>query len=281
MTNLTKSAEQEKSIIFVHIPKAAGSTLNKIIERQYEPKAIFSTKMALGVQESIAEFKKLPEARKREIKVIHGHMDFGLHEYFPQTCTYITIIRDPVDRIISHYYFVLRTPQHYLYQKVTSKDMSLKDYVTSRISTELDNGQTRVLSGVESIGFGQCSTEMLESAKKNIREHFAVVGLTERFDETLMLLKRAFGWKNHFYVKANVTKNRPIKENFSKETLNLIEKYNELDIELYKYVEQMFEEIINQSGYLYALELKQFKLLNEIYSKTYPLYRRVVKKVKS
>lgn len=288
MRTLTKGAEGDKSIIFIHIPKTAGSTLDVIMMRQYERKLIFP--LDLPVQKSIAEFKKLPEARKREIKVIHGHMRFGLHEYFPQPCTYITILRDPIERVISHYYYILRTPDHEFHNEVTSKNMSLKDYVGSRMTTELDNAQLRILYGVEatgngfgqcSIGFGQCSTEMLESVKKNIREHFAVVGLTERFDETLILLKRAFGWKPPYYIKQNVTKNRPLKEEISKDTLNLIEKYNELDIELYRYVEEMFEKIINQSGHLYALELKQFKLLNEIYSKTYPLYRRVVKKVKS
>lgn len=281
MTQLTKSPEQERSIIFLHVPKAAGSTLNKIIERQYEQKSIFSIENGSHVKEFIAEFKRLPEARKREIKVFQGHVKFGLHEHLPQPSTYITIIRDPVERIISHYYYVLRTPRHYLYDEVTSKNMSLKDYVGSRITTELDNAQTRILSGIELVGFGECSTEILESAKKNLQEHFSVVGLTERFDETLLLLKRAFQWKNPFYIKQNVTKNRLLKEDISKETLNIIEKYNELDIELYRYVEKMFNEDINKSAYLAEIELKQFKLLNQIYSKTYPLYRHVLNKVKA
>lgn len=281
MTQLTKSAEQDRSIIFLHVPKAAGSTLNKILERQYEKKSIFFIENGSHIKEFIAEFKRLPEARKREIKVFQGHIKFGLHERLPQPSTYITIIREPVERIISHYYYVLRTPRHYLYDEVTSKNMSLKDYVCSRITTELDNAQTRILSGVESVGFGECSTENLESAKKNLQEHFSVVGLTERFDETLLLLKRALKWKNPFYIKQNVTKNRLLKEDISKDTLNIIEKYNELDIELYRYVEEMFNEAINKSAYLTEIELKQFKLLNQIYSKTYPLYSRVLNKVRA
>lgn len=43
--------------------------------------------------------------------------------------------------------------------------------------------------------YGQCSPEMLESAKKNLQD-FAAVGLTERYNETLILLKRAFNWHN-------------------------------------------------------------------------------------
>lgn len=280
MTNLTKGAEEQRSIIFLHIPKAAGTTLYRIIDKQYEPKSIF-TLDGFHPQESIAEFKTLPEASKREIKLIQGHMRFGIHEYLPQPFTYMTVLREPVERIISHYYFVRRTPRHYLYNEVTSKDMSLKDYVGSGISTELNNAQTRVLAGVESISFGQCSPEILETAKKNIQQHFAVVGLADKFEETLLLLKRVLGWKTPFYIRQNVTKDRPPKENISEDTLKIIEKYNELDIELYKYVQEMFEQTINQRENLSKMELERFKLLNGIYSKAYPYYRGVVNKVRA
>lgn len=104
--------------------------------------------------------------------------------------------------------------------------------------------------------------------------------MTERYNETLILLKRTFKWKTPFYVKANVTKKRPLKEVVDKDTIKLIEKYNELDIELYKYGQERFEELINQSGYSYDQELEQFNLLNGLYSKTYPFYRRVAKILK-
>ena len=251
-------------MIFLHIPKASGTTLHRIIERQYEPTAVFTID-GTRVQESVDEFKKLPEARREKVRVLKGHMHFGLHRYLPRPSTYITIVRDPVDRVISNYYYVLRTPGHRLYHEVKFRHMSLKDYVCSRINPQLDNGQTRLLSGVEGRAIGECSTEMLEIAQKNLQSFFSIVGLSERFDETLILLKRAFGWRIPFYVKANVTRNRPLKEDISKDTLNLIEEYNELDIELYRYVIEMFEESISQQIYTYKLELILFRLLNKLY----------------
>ena len=274
MPKSSKNTKQEQSLIFLHVPKAAGSTFYKIIERQYKPNSIFSID-GQRVRESIDEFKKLPVAQREEIRVLKGHMYFGLHELLPQPSTYITILRDPVERIISHYYYVLRSPNHYLYNKVTSQHMSLKDYVCSGISTELDNGQTRLLSGLEQTVFGweECSTKVLELAKQNIKNHFAVVGLSERFDETLILLQKAFAYKIPFYVQENVTKNRPLKENISQDTLKFIEKYNELDIELYKYAKNNFENIITQQNTYFERELKVFKLLNKLYGKVYSFCR--------
>jgi hypothetical protein len=97
-------------------------------------------------------------------------MRFGLHKFFPQPCTYITILRDPVDRVISLYYFILRNPDNAVHNEVVSKNMSLKDWVSSGITTLVNNNQTRFLCTTEAvIEDGQCSSEMLESAKKNIQ----------------------------------------------------------------------------------------------------------------
>ena len=38
----------------------------------------------------------------------------------------------------------------------------------------------------------------------------------------------------------NVTENKPRRENISKDTIAAIERYNELDIELYRYATEIF-----------------------------------------
>ena len=123
--------------------------------------------------------------------------------------------------------------------------------------------KTRSISGVgDTVGFGQCSTKMLETAKKHLRR-MPVVGLSERFDETVILLKRNLGWKLPFYIKANVTENRPRREDISKDTIAAIERYNELDFELYKYTRELFEELIRQQSPAFERELKRFRFLNK------------------
>jgi hypothetical protein len=146
--------------------------------------------------------------------------------------------------------------------------MSLKDYVVSGI-LELDNGQTRSLAGVTDVGFGECSSEVLELAKDHLRDYFAVVGLTERFDETLILMKKALKWNTPpFYVRLNVSRNRPRLEDIAKDTLDLIARYNELDCELYEYASKILQRRIQEQDI--EKELMVFKILNRLYS----AYRR-------
>lgn len=265
---------RELTVLFLHIPKTAGSTLREVLKRCYG-NSMYSIDGG-DVRRSKKKLLSIPVSRRAELRLIEGHMGFGWHEFLPQACTYITILREPIDRIISHYYYVLRTPEHYLHQTVTSQKMTLEDFVSSGITEETDNGQTRLLSGAEeplqrpfaqgSIRFGECSVQILERAKQNLHAHFSVIGLVERFDETLMLLKQTFGWRIPFYIPENVTRHRPRKEEIPRETLELIKRHNELDISLYEYVTKIFEESLKQQPLAFSMELKAFQIVNKLYS---------------
>src|SRR5688572_9860373 len=97
----------------------------------------------------------LSEEKKDDISVLKGHMPFGLHSHFRQEVQYISLFRNPLDRIVSHYEYVLRMPSHYLYEKVTSAKMTLKDYALSDLSGELDNHQCRSLLADQSIAINK------------------------------------------------------------------------------------------------------------------------------
>jgi len=210
-------------------------------------------------------------------------MFFGLHEYLPQRSTYFTLLRDPVERVISDYYHVLRTPAHFLHSEVTTKNISLKEYVR-RGMTWTWNGQLRLLRGalggsLPATGSVSLSTDDLELAKENIRNHFMVIGFSERFDDSLLLFKRVFGWRirNILYRTLNVGRNLPPKGEITNDTLKLIESYNELDIQLYVWVKQRFEEQIREQGPSFGRELQTFRFVNSIFNSGVDLLRSRVK----
>src|SRR5439155_19448351 len=133
-----------------------------------------------------------------------------------QPSRYITVLRDPFDRVISHYYFVRRSPTHYLY--ATSRRLGLAEFVAACGAEEPNNDQTRLLAGTgEPAACDGRGQELLAVAKEHLN-NFAIVGLTEEFDRSLLLMKRTFGWRTHLYARDNVTRRRPAKERLSAET---------------------------------------------------------------
>ena len=127
---------------------------------------------------------------------------------------------------------------------------------------DIQNIYTRMLAGLPYLFPANAYTrEHLQTAKKNLRQHFSVIGLVERFDESLMLLKREFGWQNISYMRHNTT---PRQEQASEETIEFIKQDNALDMELYAYAQTLFAQQVKRQGPLFPLQVKRFQILNRM-----------------
>jgi hypothetical protein len=250
----------QSPVIFLHIPKTAGMTLYQIMSRQYEADAIFT----IGGLSELGKFKQLEMDERSTFKLIRGHMEFGLHEFLPGPSRYFTILRNPIDRVISYYYFLHQRPLDRMHKLIKNEKLSLPQFLDRKADPLADNAQTRLLSGNwYGVAVGHCTEDMLEQAKENLRTRFSVVGLTERFDETLLLLQQAFGWRNLHYIRHNVTNKRPQKRDVSDEVLTAVSQANQLDIQLYQYAQTLFaEQIASYGEAAFSKKLKQFQTTN-------------------
>lgn len=256
-----------QTVIFLHIPKTAGVTLKLIINRQFHETEIFRIYGdELILQEAGDTLNEVDEKTRMTFKLIYGHFQYGLHKHLKQTVSYFTFLRDPIERVISQYYYVKRDRDHLLHDKVHNHNMSLDEYLISGITTEVNNGQTRLISGEDHLhAYGKCTPGLLELAKKNIQSHFSVVGFLERFDESIILLKLHYGWKNMQYFVRNVSKNRQPRSEFSKATIAIIEKYNELDFELYEFAKNIFDAKVAEQRKKIDKEIRKLGLQNQIF----------------
>jgi hypothetical protein len=252
----------QTTAIFVHIPKTAGTTLARIAERHYPARARLHLEHH---DQSVRAFQALSKTRRAEIRFLRGHIPFGLHQHCPRPATYFTLLRHPIDRMISYYGFVQREPPHYLHDYANQPGMTLKRYVEDRVSLQMDNMQTRLLSGVwTDPGYGECDQATLDLAKRNLDRHFDVVGITERFDESLLLLKRALGWRNIHYVRHNVSSGRPRSDSLDAETLSVLHKCNQLDLELYRHAQARLADQLRAYGPTLSQDLRSFRFTNRL-----------------
>jgi hypothetical protein len=242
-------------IAFVHIPKTAGTTLNSVLALEYalnERHEIMMRGMSWIlprpeiIRRPLISFSKIRRLKasvrsRRDLRLVHGHFDLSMMKHLPYDTRYFTLLRDPVERAISHYYHFRRRPAERLHPLAVQS--TLAEWVGSCGLVEMDNGQTRRLAGEMNLPCGRVTRHMLERAKSNLAE-FAVVGLTERFDESLTLLARAFGWCPHPYVAQNVGANRPPRSELSRETVEAIERCNRFDLELYRCAADRFESAV-------------------------------------
>jgi len=278
---VTPRPAHDETIIFLHLPKTAGSTLGAIVKRQYPPEAVYLRYAGPGIG-PFQEILALPEPQRARLRLLMGHLPFGIHETLPRPARYVTILREPVERVVSHYYFVRRRPDHHLHETVTSRRMTLRDFVESGIARELENGQTTWMGWSPELiaRDDRSSPELLVRATRNLEDRFVVAGLTERFDETLLVMRERLGWtRSIWYRQENVTRNRPALAEIDEDTRALIVERNGLDIELYRYVRDRFEREISDLGPAFGRELRSFRIRNAGYARIPPAVFAVRRKV--
>ncbi len=236
---------------------------------------------------SIVNFRERPQTEWKAKNIIQGHMSFGLHRFMQAPFGYVTMLRKPLPRAVSDYAFVTSTPQHPIYKHV--KDLSFAEYMSSNITGQLSNGQTRLLCGdCEDENYGVPTLRKLDQAdfdlaKQHLEQHVIAVGLQERFDESLMLYKHKLGWKLPFYVSENITMRPFTLANLTAEDRDLIKEQNALDLALYDHVEQRFESDIRKLGAKFQVNLAMFRILNHTFqsyvkvrTRIGPLVRRFI-----
>jgi len=264
--------------IFFRIPKTASFTLRNLVSREYRKVPCLDTDFPLLSPESWQHFLKcvelLPEEKRAQYRSIVGHMKFGVHEILPGSARYVTFLRDPVKRFASYYYMLRRIglviPTHRF--EPTRPDWNMPGHES--FPRELDNCQTRALANADlNLPFGQCTEKHLEQAKANIEKHFVFVGLTERFDLSLMLIRRLCGWRWHFYVPKNATPQFTTEQRLCPDVLEAIGRLNRFDRELYSFAAQRFEETVRQQGLSLKIEHAGFISCNLLHKKFHRIYR--------
>src|SRR5437660_10533028 len=117
-------SEPDRVLLSLPIPKAAGTTLDKVIYRQYsDPSAPTDPDLDLweGVlyyPGHVGFFKDLTNQppptvktalERYDVRAVHGHFSFGIHQLTDRDCTYLSMLREPVGRVTSLYYHVKRS----------------------------------------------------------------------------------------------------------------------------------------------------------------------------
>jgi hypothetical protein len=263
--------------LFLHIPKTGGTTLTNCIYHQYKADRYYESeegKLVDGIYyypaglhkelDTTIPAKVIRALERHDISAVVGHFSFGIHTHISKPWAYVTLLRNPVDRVVSLYYHIRRDKDTRLH-KIVSSGLSIEDFVLHLSCREADNDQTRRISGLEP-AFGACSISILEKAKDNLRRYFSVVGVTECFDETLILIKRTLGWTHDAcYLPGLVNKDRPTSASLPQKSVDAILERNELDTKLYEFAKELLYERISDQDPDFNSEVRRFKSLNARY----------------
>lgn len=256
-TRPTRRAEDPRRVVFLHVPRTAGTTLKSVLVRQFPA----SQTVDLGPQGHVVleDMAGWNTDERANIRLLHGHMAFGAHELLPAPVTYLTILREPVGRVVSFFHFVAGREDHYNFPFVREQATSPAAFATSGVTPATDNFAVRQIAGVwHEVPFGQMGDEHLELAKERLDRHFAVVGTHERFDEFLLLCALEFGWRDVFYVPLNATAHPAV----DPAEAAVIAELNHLDMALHQFAAERLAQRVASRGPAFRAAAAAFRAVN-------------------
>lgn len=245
-------------ICFCHVPKASGTTLHYILRHNFGIHFVEISKT--GFSFNSQDLKTLLRHNHR-IQAIAGHglgPDLHLESVEPNV-RYIVFLRHPVAKCVSGFNHDLKTGRF---------SGELVDYFRSE---HVRNTQTKFVLGLRApkqrssiLGYNE-----LERARTMLRDKFHFVGLTEKFDESVLLMRRALKKPalDVRYQRKNVKQQSSvIHAGIAPDLREQIADYNSLDCELYRFVtEGLFADQVKQYGESLAHDVEVLRSENELF----------------
>jgi hypothetical protein len=227
------SSSPPKKVLFDHLPKCGGTTVMKYLTGHYPDRLIFHS-CSLRPLETMEMFSRQSEIKRHSYSLITGHLVRHLIHFVSPTCLTVTLLRDPVERITSHYFYARSSPEHYLHETIHCHRMTLKDYVSCNLSEELRNWYTTYFTDL-SIDQAEAHPERsVAAALQILSSSYDIIGTLEAFGSFIESLRSRAGlWKPYRGRIHNSTPNRPLTSHLPPAAIEAIQSSNHLDLALY------------------------------------------------
>lgn len=227
------------ALYFPHIPKTAGMTFRTILEDSFACSDICPATLN-------AQFADVTDEDLKKYRLYRGHLSYiDIPTLVTQkNLICVTVLREAVSRVISHYEYIRRTPGDPHYAAV--QEMTLDEFAEKLPVGKLGkNVQTYYVAKLAKYRINRVPPEEALEIAKNSLDNLAFVGLLERFQDSLFLLSYIFGWKPILNTRrenvSGADKNK-LFETIPDSTLERIRANTQLDDELYDYARVIFEQ---------------------------------------
>lgn len=226
-------ALRPKKILFDHLPKCGGTSIMQYIAIHYPARKIYFIN-GRDSAASVKKFKTLTQKERHNYDFITGHHAKELLEHVSPESLKITVFREPVDRIVSHFYYAKRTEKHYLHSKIRETGMGLEEYATSGLSPELRNWYTTYFSGMNADDVEKNPEESVAKAVDFVLKNYDIASFIDDIESFANELQIKANLRYKFKkIRANAAPDRLSINNISQSVLERIREVNFIDIDFY------------------------------------------------
>jgi len=220
-------------IIFFHIPKCGGTSVEESFEKVYG-------RGSVKFPATVIDYLAMPPDITNEFKVLAGHISHDLAlPYIDKNTLLITLFRNPLKRIRSlyNYYRVLNDSSN---EFNLALSMSFREWLNSKEPTVLIHIQNAVIrqftpESYWDINKSACPELILSYAKKFIQK-FHIIGSLEKYDDYVHSINNLIGMSLSSDVVSNKSKIESTSSVDDEELMNWLLTNSKLDVDFYDFV---------------------------------------------
>jgi len=211
---------------FLHITKTAGGSIKALLKQNLSEKAIFHN-----------GHSNLPSIDS-SIDVIFGHFLHDLHENYPDfNHSYSCFLRNPVNRVISHYHHLYNVDQSKVGNKIRNSGKDINEYFLDYNHWEFSNAMCKIIAGIKHHEQKWTDETILTQAIENLRK-FKFIGIFELMQLSMFELSKKYNLDISNVPKVNIGNYKM--QSINDDTIKEIKRINRYDIILYKFAIDQF-----------------------------------------
>ncbi len=258
-------------LIFLQHSRSGGNALCSILYEEFFNQGIFKLGQVGSTDHSFSDF--LIDAKSTKSNIYMGHFSFGIHRHITGKYEYTTILRNPVERVLSAF-LVNSSKTDSDIDRWIENDFEASNGMVKRLcgfgyrdksKAEIyDYENDTMLKSMPSIG-----EKEFKRACQNLDDYFPCVMINEYFAESLALLKCHYDTRTLFSLTRQLYNHNPYKStqsNFNDKTIQRIQELNYADIQLYDLYREKFKNKINQSDPILEIEIKFHREISDLLS---------------
>ena len=224
-------------IAFMHMGKTAGTSFHNLLVDAFKERKSFNG--------SPEQYDAQSPAQLAMFGILLGHFSFHHSFKFRPDRYLITFLRDPVERVLSNYFFLKswKGEINSTNEKMVkaARKLSLCGFLECQepqVEMVTKNHQAYFLGADWRSPRIQDDSQVLDRAMNNLKD-INFIGFTENYEECVNALMQELGLPTvNKFKSENVTPSKMSKDQIRKEDIELIKKLNYMDIEIYNQARQ-------------------------------------------